>query len=85
MQILSLVFSVRFLFWFIVGAGVTYWLLNRKGRDPMFGAILCGILAGFGGIFLMIWVWLWMYYFMDGAVIKRTYKVYNSRRWKIRW
>ena len=80
---MAYILSFRFLFWFVVGAGVTYYLLDRKRRDPLFGAILCGILAGFGGIFLMIWIWLWMYYMMPG--ITRTYKVYNSRRWKIRW
>jgi hypothetical protein len=81
MELIEVIFSLRFMFWFFVGGAITYWLLDRKGKDPLFGAVLCGILAGFGGIFLMIWIWLWMYYLMPGV----AYKVYHSKRWKIRW
>lgn len=81
---LAYLLSIRFVFWFAVGAGVTWWLLDRKGREPLFGALLCGLLGGFGGIFILIWIWLWMYYIMPGGM-GRVYRPRNSKRWTIRW
>ena len=81
---LGYMLSFRFIFWLLVGGGVTWFLLDRKGRDPWVGAIICGVLGGFGGIFLLGWIWLWMWYVMPSGV-GRVYKVYNSRKWKIRW
>jgi hypothetical protein len=73
------ILTLRFILWFIGGAAITYYILHRKGRDPMVGAILCGVLAGFGGIFVMLWIWLWMWYMMPPGA-GTVYKVYNSRR-----
>jgi hypothetical protein len=86
------ILSFRFLFWLLVGGGVTWAILYRKGREPLFGSIVCGVLGGFGGIILLGCIWLYMWYMMPS--IPRIYRAPNPRtrsasdsrhRWKIRW
>lgn len=57
--------------WFLVGAVVTAFILYRKGHDPIFGAVLVGIVGAFGNIVALAFIWLWLWYFLPNGTFRR--------------
>ncbi len=62
------------LLWFLIGAVGTAYILNRKGHDPVFGAIIVGVLSAFGNIVALAFIWIWLWYFLPPGTFRR----YNS-------
>lgn len=73
---------LRFLLWFVIGAGITAYILNRKGHDPVFGAVLAGVVGGILGIVPLAFLWIWLWYFLPQGTFRRYESV--SDLWRRR-
>jgi amino acid transporter len=62
------------LFWFTVGMIGTGYILNKKGHDPVFGAILAGLVSAIGNVVALAFIWIWLWYFLPQGTFRR----YNS-------
>jgi hypothetical protein len=69
------ILALRFLLWFIIGALVTAYILNRKSHDPVFGGLLAGLVGGIGGIIPLAIIWIWLWYFLPVGTFRRYEKV----------
>ena len=76
-------FSFRFVLWFVVGAVVSWIILYRRGREPLVGAIVSGLIGGIGGAVPLLIVWLWMWYVLRPGEV-RVIRA-RRKRWRIRW
>lgn len=75
--------SFRFILWFIVGAAVSGFILYRRGREPLVGAVISGLIGSIGGIVPLLIVWLWMWYVLRPGEV--TVIRARRNRWRIRW
>jgi hypothetical protein len=83
---MGLILGSRFLLWFLIGAGVTGYLLYKRSRDPWFGALAAGVIGGVGGVVMLALVWIWIWYFMPPGV-PTVIKLDNRdrKRFRIKW
>lgn len=59
------------LFWFIIGVAGTAYILNKKGHDPVFGALLAGVVGAVGNIVALAFIWMWLWYFLPQGTFRR--------------